>query len=373
MKVIRFDAGFRYDDPNARWGDPSFVLEPGDPGYVGPDPPPQPSNPKPHKSMSNNEIPENLKVLLAMAEDAADGCASHEVAIGLKSVMEADLRPAIVALKGTLTPPPPVPGLIGIYDQAKQDTAAAKAGLKAKDAEAKRFLTDTRDVLKKVLGTKWSPEWVLAGYTAPGSTAVPGRQDDRFASLAALAVYLAAHPTYEVPAGGPYPEVTAARATLLHTEISDCRALVNAREADQGTAGENRDAGTSGLRALMIALVDELTLRLGPADPLWEALGLNIPANPRPPEPASNLLLSPAGSGRVLAEWTRGRRSDNNRVLVWIVGVDADWREHGKSGNVTEFTLKDQPPGATLKVKILALNGSLEAPDGPEAEIVVPG
>jgi len=29
-----------------------------------------------------------------------------------------------------------VPGLIGIYDSAKQDMAAAKAGLKAKDAEA---------------------------------------------------------------------------------------------------------------------------------------------------------------------------------------------------------------------------------------------
>lgn len=372
MKVMRFDAGFRYDDINSRWGDPSYLLEPGDPGYVDPNAPSQPEIPKPHKIMSNNEIPKNLKVLLALAEDAADGCATHEVAIGLKSVKEADLRPAIVALKGTLTPPPPMPGLIGIYDQAKRDTADAKADLKAKDAEAGTFLTDARDALKKVLGTKWSPEWVLAGYTVPGSTAVPRRQDDRFASLSALAQYLGAHPSYEVPGGGVYPEVTAARATLLHTQISDCRTLLNDREADQGVAAENRDAGAATLRALMIALVDDMTLRLGSADPLWEALGLNIPANPRAPEPATALALSGAGPSRVLADWTRGRRSNNNRVLVQIVGTDPDWREYGKSGNVTEYTIKDLPPGATLKVKIIALNGSLEAPDGPEGEIVVP-
>lgn len=34
MKVIRFDSGFRFDDKNSRWGDPSYQLEPGDPGYV---------------------------------------------------------------------------------------------------------------------------------------------------------------------------------------------------------------------------------------------------------------------------------------------------------------------------------------------------
>ena len=34
--------------------------------------------------------------------------------------------------------------------------------------------------------------------------------------------------------------------------------------------------------------------------------------------------------------------------------------------------LKDLPSNATVRVKIIALNGSLEAPDGPEVEIVVP-
>jgi len=36
MRILRFDSGEHFDDPNARWGDPSYVLEPGDPGYVPP-------------------------------------------------------------------------------------------------------------------------------------------------------------------------------------------------------------------------------------------------------------------------------------------------------------------------------------------------
>jgi len=29
------DEGFRLDDPNNRWGDPAYQLEPGDPGFRG--------------------------------------------------------------------------------------------------------------------------------------------------------------------------------------------------------------------------------------------------------------------------------------------------------------------------------------------------
>ena len=53
MKPITFNGGFRFNDPNLRWGNPSFQLEPGDPGYVDPNPPPTP-NPQPtrkHKAM----------------------------------------------------------------------------------------------------------------------------------------------------------------------------------------------------------------------------------------------------------------------------------------------------------------------------------
>jgi hypothetical protein len=36
MQTIKWDQGFKWDDPNSRWGDPSYLLQPGDPGYVAP-------------------------------------------------------------------------------------------------------------------------------------------------------------------------------------------------------------------------------------------------------------------------------------------------------------------------------------------------
>jgi hypothetical protein len=40
MRPVTWDSGFLWEDPNLRWGNPSFQLEPGDPGYV-PWPPPK--------------------------------------------------------------------------------------------------------------------------------------------------------------------------------------------------------------------------------------------------------------------------------------------------------------------------------------------
>jgi hypothetical protein len=334
--------------------------------------------------MSNNPIPKNNKVMLALAEDCFDGVAKEDE-VGLKAVRQSDLSAQIEALKGDAptapTPPgappppppaPPTPGLIYLYDAAKVATGLAEEAVTDKDKEVRQFLVDAHSMLETPLGKAWSPEWVLAGYTEAGSTAVPNSQDKRFASIGALSVYLTLHPTYQILPGGPLREVTAARAQALNMQISHARTAANAARNAQKAARDAREAGYTALRRLLIALVDELTLRMGPDDPRWEIFGLNIPSSPRAPEPAKDLTLSLAGDGQILAGWTRGMRSDDNRILIQVVGVDADYREYGKSGNVMETVLKDLPAGAVVKVKIIALNGSLEATSGPEAQISMP-
>ena len=34
MRTAYFDSGLNWDDPNLRWGEPAYLLEPGDPGYT---------------------------------------------------------------------------------------------------------------------------------------------------------------------------------------------------------------------------------------------------------------------------------------------------------------------------------------------------
>ncbi len=55
MRTVYFDSGFHADDPNIYWGEPSYQLQPGDPGYV-PYPTPLPANPSNKKSTRKNMV-----------------------------------------------------------------------------------------------------------------------------------------------------------------------------------------------------------------------------------------------------------------------------------------------------------------------------
>jgi hypothetical protein len=375
MKPVTWDMpGLTYDDPNLRWGDPSFLLEPGDPGYVSTVSPTQPK--KTYRTMSNNPIPNNERAIMALAEDCADGCNALEASIGLKLTKEDDLRPMLLGLKGDPSVLPPTPasrGSIYRFKEAEKTRQLLDSARGTADYAGRVCLTDARTSLLPILGRDPSPEWALAGFSDPqtGSNAVPSTQDGRLAALALLAIYLGNHLTYEVPAGGVRKEVTAARATLCHDAVSNARLAANTAATAQAVAKAEKDDGVRALRQQLIVLVDELALRLSDDDARWETFGLNIPSNPRAPEPASELVFTALGGGKGLAEWERGTRSTDDRILIMVLGTDTEFREYGKSGGDGQEILKNLPVGATVRIKIVALNGSLEAASGPEAEIVV--
>jgi hypothetical protein len=59
MRPLRYgDPEARWGNKNLRWGSPSYVLEPGDPGYVPPEGTPSPSNPKPKQ----NKMPKDSAI-----------------------------------------------------------------------------------------------------------------------------------------------------------------------------------------------------------------------------------------------------------------------------------------------------------------------
>lgn len=60
MKIAYFDSGLRWNDPNLRWGSPSYLLEPGDAGYVPPIPAVQKTKKKGKKMKRNPFYPLTL-------------------------------------------------------------------------------------------------------------------------------------------------------------------------------------------------------------------------------------------------------------------------------------------------------------------------
>jgi len=83
MRTAYFDADFHWDDPNLRWGEPSYLLEPGDPGYV----PPLPSAPEPptkkKKMKRNNYYPSRQGDQLIWLVNFCNKLAGHATALGL--------------------------------------------------------------------------------------------------------------------------------------------------------------------------------------------------------------------------------------------------------------------------------------------------
>ncbi len=77
MKTATWGSGLRWDDPNLRWGDPSYVLEPGDPGYVPPSAPPTtlPATKKKRNYMAP------LETRIEVLASGASGVRGHDSAL----------------------------------------------------------------------------------------------------------------------------------------------------------------------------------------------------------------------------------------------------------------------------------------------------
>ena len=120
MKTASFDGGFRFDDPNLHWGDPSYLLEPGDPGYVAPAPAsPLPLKPKkrPH-TMTADYIPQSYPNLKAW-------CAKQQTELtaplGTAIAMTAAERTAYLAAVGIILPK--VSAIVDLMEQLDELTA----------------------------------------------------------------------------------------------------------------------------------------------------------------------------------------------------------------------------------------------------------
>ena len=62
MRPVTWDSNVKWDDVNLRWGDPSYLLEPGDAGYIAPPAAPLPLKSKHKKNtMHDDYIPQSYK------------------------------------------------------------------------------------------------------------------------------------------------------------------------------------------------------------------------------------------------------------------------------------------------------------------------
>jgi hypothetical protein len=364
MKPLYWDAinpftgqPFTWDDPNLRWGDPSYYLEPGDPGFVpyaASTPAPKPKR-KPRNYMASNPTPDTIGELIAAGEDLYDGLVQHAVACNIKqntpAAFRADLD-ALIAAQNALV-------------AAEGEEPAAYAALRTADSNGKGFIARAIKVLSISLGNDWTAEWIATGL--PDQTVgIPSTQDKRFTALGGLAAYFTANPAKE---NAPL-QVTAAIATTLHTAISDARQGVgNALNKTKGkllARNEKRDA----FRLRFRGTINELEQCLSIDDPKWYDFGLNRPDDPATPGQPSNVHATALGTGRVLIQIDGARRANSFNYYKQVVGTDA---EPVKLLNTqgTQHTVENLPAGATVQITVTGVNKAGEGPASEPVSVVV--
>jgi hypothetical protein len=231
------------------------------------------------------------------------------------------------------------------------------------DSNARAFLGKARKALTFHLGDRWSAAWLPTGFPHQ-STAVPATAAERQELLARLKDFFTAHPEMELP--NPPQNVTTAQADALFQALSKARNDVAEKQNELGGKKAARDAAEAALRARLAHGIEELGQLLGPDDPRWHALGLNLPSDPETPEQVTGLVATATTPGTLFVDWEDARRAGHYRVLIQVVGADADFRQADRRDE-SDATLTGLPSGATVKVKVTAAN---DASEGPASEVI---
>ena len=357
MQPISYGSGYRFGNPNLRWGSPSYVLEPGDPGYV-PDPSaPPPQTKTKRKYTMSNPTPRNLDDLIAAGEDLCDGLDTNAVAIGIKQNTAALARGELTALIGTND----------TFNAAQGEQPAANTALRVADSNAKGYIGSAIKVLRISLGETWSDEWLATGLPA-NSLGIPGTQNARFTALSGLKAYFTANPTKEFTSATV--TVTAALANTLHTACSAARNGVNAALAKTKAKLLLREPAEAAFRRRFRGTVEELGQVLADEDPKWYDFGLNRPADPSTPGVPSNVVATPLGGRRVLVQIDFARRANSYNYYKQVTGTDAaPVKVINTQG--TQHTLENLPLGATVALTVAGVNDAGEGVPSDPVSVVV--
>ena len=311
-----------------------------------------------YKTMASNPTPDDDKVLVALAEDMADGFHDHEATIGILHNTEAVMRAAITAATDSIV----ALGSANVNLDAKYDT------LQIADAGGEAVLKNCRLRMVKLYGGQYNSNWQAAGWPN-SSTAIPRTQDERFTLLGTQKTYFTLNPTAE----STQADATAALCGAAHGVVSNARAAVNTAETTLTTAKSNIKTAIQVLRKRVRGLIKELEDLIADDDPRWESFGLNIPANPSAPEGIASLTATAAGGGKIHVEWAYATRMAGTRMLTKRTTgaeIDDDFINAGTAAGL-EKTLEDFVPGVIVQVKAIPYNDGGDGPESPVASVTV--
>lgn len=358
MKILTWNDSWSWDDPNIYWADPSYMLEPGDPGYVPPPPSPaRKKNKKRRPYMASNPTPKKNADLIAAMEDLCDGLHQHDAALGITKNSEAVTRPKLQAL------------ILGEnnFKAAESAQPATYVAERIADSNVKGFIASFIKTASDTLGNSWSDAWVATGLP-DNAVAIPRTKNARFTCIGTMKQYLTDNPDMEVST--PKITVTAAKATQLHTALSGARNGVSNAQTHTADMKLIRDTAEDVVRKAYRSAVNEIGDELEDDDPKWYDFGLSRPIDPSQPDVPDNVTVELIAGGKAVVRTDGARRAHSFDYYKQVVGVDA---EPVKVLNTAaeELLIENLPVGATVKFTVSGVNDAGEGQPCDPISVVI--
>jgi hypothetical protein len=305
--------------------------------------------------MKKENIPKALGTMLSRGQTGADG--AHKYGATLVLVHNGE-----IAIQGDTD------AAIKANDEYQSAVAAsplAAAAFKAADIKATTLITVSRDLLKPVLGVRYSKAWNAVGYFNP-SLRVPRTSDQRRTLVNSLRAYLEANPDKEVVG-----VMTAAIASTVFTELSDAMSAWSDAQVTQRQKRVARDAAMKVLRTRLQNLFHELKQLMSDNDPRWIDFGFNVPSDLSIPEAPEGFAVMPGIAGHVMMSWQRPVGATRFRIFGEVVGVNTKPVAMGKTGELS-MDLGSLASGAHVRLYVVAGNAAGESLPSQTVEVVVP-
>jgi hypothetical protein len=281
----------------------------------------------------------------AAAEYATDVVLQHNT----QAMIESDIAAALVARKAV--------------EDGVLERRARQAVLRSIAKTTRGFVMDTRDILRKYLGKKYSPAWTGTGFNS--SLEVPRKADKLEPLVDSLHGYLVSHPDY---ANDKF-EVTAERAESLFNDLLNARKNAKTQVAAVETLRKALHAKSDALGERLHALFGELDQLLDPLDSRWVAFGFNKPGAKPTPDLPQNVTAILIGPNAVAVKWNSAARAEHYRVWKRVVGVDEEMVAVGSPADL-DFTIEALPGGATIEIAVSAVNNGGESDKSTVVSVV---
>lgn len=233
-----------------------------------------------------------------------------------------------------------------VYRNARKSKRDAFRDLGEGRVPADLYIEKSRDYLKAILGSSWNESWPLAGFNRP-TLALPESDEDRLAALTGIKAYFTNNPDNE----SVKLKLTAA---LADGALGAFTTVVNGGRncrIHQLTRREARDEANSALEDKLHILWTELEAVLPAKDVRW------LKFIDRVPEPVESIEAEAQPGGIIVLDWPEASRADHYKVYKQVVGVDAE-PVLAATVNDSDAELTDLPPGARVKIQVVATNGA---------------